>query len=148
MIQHVWSVVCQSASFDAQTNSVSLFNTLENLLVFGTPSKERPFVLSCEIVSLWAREKQDVPCSGQMQVSLNIPGTDAPHMVSLEIDLTKTPFHRTRITIGTMPMMVAGRFEFLVEYRLTGKETWETATRLPFIVTSQSLEGATPKPST
>jgi hypothetical protein len=82
-----------------------------------------------------------------MQVSLNIPGTDAPHMVSLEIDLSKTPFHRTRITIGAMPMMVIGRFEFLVEYRLTGKETWETATRLPFIVTSQNLEGATPKPS-
>jgi hypothetical protein len=147
MIQHVWSVVCQSASFDAQTNSVSLFNTLENLLVFGTPSKEKPFILSCEIVSLWAREKQEVPCSGQMQVSLNIPGTDAPHTISLEIDLTKTPFHRTRITIEAIPMIVTGRFEFLVEYRLAGKENWDTAAKLPFIVSSQNLEGATPKPS-
>lgn len=145
MIQHVWSVVCQSASVDAQTNSVSLFNTLENLLVFGTPSKERPFVFSCEIVSLWAREKHDVPCSGQMQVSLNGPGSDSPHMVSLDIDLTKTPFHRTRITIGALPMTATGRFEFLVEYRLNGKEIWETAARLPFIVSSQNLEGATPK---
>jgi hypothetical protein len=145
MIQHVWSVVCQSASFDAQTNSVSLFNTLENLLVFGIPSKEKPFVLSCEIVSLWAREKQDVPCSGQMQVIVNVPGADSPHTISLDIDLTKTPFHRTRITIAALPMTATGRFEFLVEYRLTGKEIWETAARLPFIVTSQNLEGATPK---
>lgn len=141
MIQHVWSVICQSASFDVQTHSVSLFNTLENLLVFGTPSKERPFFLSCEIVSLWAREKVDVPCSGQMQVSLNLPDTEALHTVSLELDLTKTPFHRTRITIGAIPMTVTGRFEFVVEYRLTGNETWETVARLPFIVSSKTLDG-------
>jgi hypothetical protein len=66
-------------------------------------------------------------------------------MVSLDIDLTKTPFHRTRITIGALPMTATGRFEFLVEYRLNGKEIWETAARLPFIVSSQNLEGATPK---
>jgi hypothetical protein len=140
MIQHVWSVVCQSASFDAQTNSVSLFNTLENLLVLGTPSKERPFVLSCEIVSLWAREKLDVPCTGQMQVLLKLPDNDTPHTVSLEIDLSKTPFHRTRITIGAIPMTSTGRFEFLVEYRISEKGNWTTAAKLPFIVTSQSPE--------
>jgi len=140
MIQHVWSVVCQSASFDAQTNSVSLFNTLENLLVLGTPSKERPFVLSCEIVSLWAREKLDVPCTGQMQVALKLPENDTPHTVSLEIDLSKTPFHRTRITIGAIPMTSTGRFEFLVEYRISEKENWTTAAKLPFIVISQSPE--------
>jgi len=141
MIQHVWSVVCQSASFDVQTNSVSLFNTLENLLVFGTPSKEKPFVLSCEIVSLWAREKQDVPCSGQMRASLITSDEETPHTVSLDIDLSKTPFHRTRITIGALPMTSTGRFEFLIEYRLSGEENWQVATRLPFIVTSQSPQG-------
>lgn len=146
MIHHVWSVVCQSASFDAQTNSVSLFNTLENLLVFGAPSKERPFILSCEIVSLWARENADIPCSGQMQVSLKLPENETPHTVSLEIDLSKTPFHRTRITIGAIPMTTTGRFEFLVEYRISEKDAWTTAAKLPFIVTSRSPEDLISKP--
>jgi hypothetical protein len=148
MIQHVWSVVCQSASFDAQTNSVSLFNTLENLLVFGAPSKERPFILSCEIVSLWARENADLPCSGQMQVSLKLSDNEKPHTVSLEIDLSKTPFHRTRITIGAIPMTTTGRFEFLVEYRISAKDDWTTAARLPFIVTARSPESLNSKPNT
>jgi len=147
MIQHVWSVVCQSASFDAQTNSVSLFNTLENLLVFGAPSKERPFILSCEIVSLWARENADIPCSGQMQVFLKLPDNETPHTVSLEIDLSKTPFHRTRITIGAIPMTTTGRFEFLVEYRISEKDDWTTAAKLPFIVTSRSPEELNSKPN-
>ena len=147
MIQHVWSVVCQSASFDAQTNSVSLFNTLENLHVFGAPSKERPFILSCEIVSLWARENADIPCSGQMQVSLKLPDNETPHTVSLEIDLSKTPFHRTRITIGAIPMTTTGRFAFLVEYRISEKDDWTAAAKLPFIVTSRSPEDLTSKPN-
>ena len=144
MIQHVWSVVCQSASFDTQTNSVSLFNTLENLVVFGTPSKDTPFVLSCEIVSLWARKKEDVPCSGQMRAYIDNTEAGPSHVISLEIDLTRTPFHRTRITIGALPMVSTGRFEFHIEYRLAGKETWQPAAELPFIVASQNLENTLP----
>jgi len=140
MIQHVWSVVCQSASIDAQTNNVSLFNTLENLVVPGVPSKEKPFVFSCEIVSLWAREIEDVPCSGQMRVTLDTTDLGLPHSVSLEIDLTKTSFHRTRITIGALPMVATGRFEFRIEYKLADEEIWHPAAKLPFIVMSRNIE--------
>ena len=144
MIQHVWSVVCQNASFDMQTNSVSLFNTLENLMVFGVPSKETPVLFSCEIVSLWAREKETVPCSGQMRAFLDLPGAEEPQIITLEIDLTRTPFHRTRITIGALPLTSSGRFEFQVEYRLAGEEAWQPAAKLPFLVTSQKLENLVP----
>jgi hypothetical protein len=144
MIQHVWSVLCQSASFDAQTNRVSLFNTLENLIVFGTPTKERPLVISFEIVSLWARQQDDTPCSGQMRTYLNLPGEEAPQIITLEIDLSKTPFHRTRITIGAFPVTRTGRFEFQIEYRLADEETWHPAATLPFIVSSQKLDDNLP----
>jgi hypothetical protein len=144
MIQHVWSVLCQRASFDAQTNSVSLFNTLDNLLVLGIPSKETPFVFSCEIVSLWVREKEETPCSGQMRAYLDTPVDGIPQAISLEIDLTRTPFHRTRISIGALPMTATGRFEFQIEYRLAGEDTWRPAAKLPFIVKSQKPENIVP----
>ena len=144
MIQHVWSVACQNASFDTQTNSVSLLNALENLIVFGEPSKESPVPLSCEIVSLWAREQGEVECSGQMRVLLELPGQKTPEIITLDIDLTRTPFHRTRITIGVLPLTASGRFEFQVEYRLTGEELWRPAAKLPFLVTSQKLEDIAP----
>lgn len=144
MIQHVWSVVCQNASFDVQTNSVSLLNTLENLIVFGEPSKETPIIFSCEIVSLWARENDTLPCSGQMRARLDIPGEENSHMITLAIDLAKTSFHRTRITIGALPLTSSGRFEFQVEYRLASEDKWQLAAKLPFFVTSQKLENIVP----
>lgn len=144
MIQHVWSVACQSASFDTQTNSVSLLNTLENIIVFGEPTQETPAPLSCEIVSLWARESADAGGSGQMRVLLNLPGGKPPDVIMLDIDLTRTLFHRTRITIGVLPLTSSGRFEFQVEYRLAGEETWQLAAKLPFVVLVQKLENIAP----
>jgi hypothetical protein len=140
MIQHVWSVLCQSAAIDTQTNNVSLFNAFEKLQVFGVPSEERPFILSCEIVSLWTREDLDKPCSGQVRVSFFVSTEKVPQTILLDIDLTRTPFHRTRITISSLAMITTGRFEFLVDYHLAGQETWQPAARLPFIVSSQTPE--------
>jgi hypothetical protein len=147
MIQPVWSVLCQSASFDMQNNTVSLFNTIENFIVFGAPSKETPLILSCEIVSLWTRDTEAVPTSGQMRVYLmqgDKKAADA--VISLEIDLKKTPFHRTRISIGALPLFSTGRFEFRVEYKLAGEDTWQHAARLPFYVIQQPMPQTPPMP--
>ncbi len=144
MIQHVWSVLCQSASFDIPTNRVSLFNTLENLVVLETPSNEKPLIISCEIVSLWVRDKDDTPCSGQMRVSLETPIEGLPQAITLEIDLTRTPFHRTRVSISALPITNIGRFEFQIEYQLKSEETWQLAAKLPFIVVMQKPDNAIP----
>jgi hypothetical protein len=137
MIQHVWSVVCQSASFDVQSNNASLFNVLESILIVGTPSKEKPLLLSGELVSLWSRENDDAPGSGRMRISLLSPEGETTKPISLDIDLTKAPFHRTRVRIATLPLMSTGRFEFLVEYQNKDESEWKQAARLPFLVISQ-----------
>lgn len=140
MIRHVWSVLCQSASIDAQTNNVSLFNALENIIVLGELSKEKPFILSCEIVSLWAREHEDKPASGQLRACFISPEGRNPQSIVLDIDLTKTPFHRTRLTIGALPVISTGWFEFVIDFRLAGEENWRPAARLPFLLSTQSVE--------
>jgi hypothetical protein len=123
-----------------QTNTVSLFNAVEIITVFGSPSRETPLVFSGEIVSLWTRTKEDVPISGQMQVYLMQEDQKASDsVISLEIDLNKTPFHRTRINIGALPLFSVGRYEFCVEYKLAGEDTWQSAARLPFYIVQQPL---------
>jgi len=140
MIQHVWSILCQSASIDVQTNNVSLFNVMENIVVPSQPSPEKPLVLSCEIISLWAREKIDEPANGQLQVNfVNPDGRDSQSII-LDIDLTKSPLHRTRLTIGALPITTTGRFEFRIDYRLMGEENWLTVARLPLFLSSQQPE--------
>jgi hypothetical protein len=113
---------------------------IENIAVYDIPSKENPAMFSCKIVSLWAREIEDNPVSGQMRVLIDTPDLQLPDSISLEIDLTKTPFHRTRITIGALPMIAIGRFEFRIEFRLAEEDRWQSAAKLPFIVTSQGVD--------
>ena len=142
MIQHVWSVLCQNASFDVQTNNVSLFNIIENVVTIGEPALDSPAVLSCELISLWAREEGSKPCSGQMRAKIIIPKAEEPHIIILDIDLSHAQFHRTRLTIGALPLFTSGRFEFQIDYRLIGNEAWTHATRLPFWVVKQKSENS------
>ena len=67
----------------------------------------------------------------------NPPFEGIPQSITLDIDLTRTPFHRTRISIGVLPITTTGRFEFQIEYHRTGEEAWHPVAKLPFIVTSQ-----------
>jgi hypothetical protein len=134
MIRHVWSVVCRSVSIDRQTNSVSLLNILETLVVPGEPTVENPVPLSCEVLSLWALEQVEDSCSGQMRVRLKQPGQEEQDIILLDIDIAHSAFHRTRINIGALPLFSSGWFEFRVEYRAAGEGTWRQAAGIPFQV--------------
>jgi len=138
MIQHVWSVLCKNASFDVQTNSASLLNIVETIIAFGNPTIEKPVLLSMEVVSLWARGKDNIPTMGESKVS--IIGQDVVDVkpITLEINLSKTSFHRTRITIDGFPIAKAGRYEFCIEYSMENENDWRPAARIPFIVVSNT----------
>ncbi|MHB0988812.1 MAG: hypothetical protein ACYC3P_09140 [Bellilinea sp.] len=138
MMQHVWSVLCKNASFDVQTNSASLLNIVETIIALGNPTTEKPVLLSMEIVSLWARGKDNIPIMGETRVS--IIGQDIVDVrpITLEINLSKTSFHRTRITIDGFPIAKTGRYEFCIEYRLENENDWRPAARIPFFVVSQN----------
>jgi hypothetical protein len=141
MIRHVWSVLCRNASIDVQTNNVCLLNTIEEFNIPFIPSKERPFIFVGELVSLWVRENEDIPNTGEMRVSFVVSGQ--PKIVppiTLDVDLSQTTFHRTRITITSIPILSYGRFEFQVEFRMTGENDWKQVACLPFILEKANQE--------
>lgn len=137
MIQHVWSVLCRNASFDVQTNQASLLNIVETIIAWGTPSPEKPVLLSMEIVSLWARTKDISPIIGEARVSIIGPNFKEIEPIIVEINLSKTNFHRTRINIEGFPITAIGRYEFCIEYRGTKEKNWVPATIIPFYLTSK-----------
>ena len=136
MIKHIWTVLCQSASFDAQTNRVSLFNAMESIAFTKQPTKENPVVISCEIVSLWTREP-DTPVIGEVQIFLNTPEIKFEQPISLTIDLTQSVFHRTRLSINSLAFTSIGRYEFEIQYREKGNADWLPATKLPIEVSGE-----------
>ncbi len=137
MIRHVWSVLCQSASFDAQTNNVSLQNILESVMVFGEPDAAHPAIVQAEIVSLWIRENIDLPAVGQMQAYYIDPNGNQSPPISLELNLSQGVFHRTRINIPGLPLIAKGEYIFRVEYQLQGDTKWILAATMPLLVLTQ-----------
>lgn len=89
MICHVWSVLCSKISVDRETNSISLFEILENV-EFTTPTAltfpaKVPF--EATLVNSWARQDPNGPVEGEMRVRLLAPSGDqlGTHCVSINL---------------------------------------------------------------
>jgi len=137
MIKHVWSVLCRSASFDTQTNSVSLLNTIEAITVLSDLDATHPIIVQAELVSLWQREQVDTPISGRMRLYVTDPNGTRAEAISLAIDLNQSPFHRTRINIPGLPISAYGMYYFNVEYQVSENPTWSLAASIPLLVLAQ-----------
>jgi len=138
MIQHVWSVLCQNASIDSQTNSVSILNVIYTIMTNVQPVEENPIFVSMEILSTWAREDENMPVVGESRVLLFHKGKTIIEPIILEINLLNSVFHRNRVTIGNLPLTVTGRYEFRIECKEKDQIDWRLATTIPFFVSLKS----------
>jgi hypothetical protein len=65
MIQHVWSVLCARAVIDSESNTISLFDVVEQIVAIGPgiaaigPGAEGVAPVSLELVTLWSRDSLD-----------------------------------------------------------------------------------------
>jgi hypothetical protein len=135
MIHHVWSALCQNASIDIQTNSVSLFNVLEGITLIGSISEEKRGIIRLELVSLWNRESEDIPCKGLFRMHFIDPKGKDSEPFSLEINLMESFFHRTRISIPNMAIAYAGQYNCIIEYQDQGENEWHQVAKIPLIIT-------------
>lgn len=144
MIQHVWSVLCKSASIDIQTRAVSLLNVVETIVPSVTPTKEKPITVAMELLTVWVRENEGIPAKGKSRTLLMHEGNSIIDPIQLEIDLFNSLFHRNRLSIGGLPIMNTGRFEFRIEFKVQGEKDWRLAAEIPFFVTVKDKEAASP----
>ena len=139
MIRHIWTVLCQIASFDSISNNVSLLSILETITPLSTLDAEHPIALQAELVSMWRREQPDQPALGQVRIHFTYPnGVDAPSIV-LDLDLSKSYFHRTSLQIPGLLISSTGMYTFKVEYQTEGETDWHLVAEIPLIVATQEL---------
>ena len=139
MIRHIWSVLCQSASFDQQTNNISLLNVLEQVITSGEPTADRPGIVQAELVSLWKRVQLDTPSNGKMRAFYIDPTGKQSDPISLEINLSQSIFHRTRLSLPRFPLITKGEYIFHTEYQVQGEEQWRPASEIPLVVLTQEI---------
>ena len=139
MIKHAWSVLSQSASIDIETNSVSLFNIIETIVVSGEPSVEKPAILFGELVSFFCREDIDKPIKGMMRATLVDPNGTVRPAQPIEVDLVTSPFHRTRIRIDGLTIATLGMHHFIIETDISNDVNgdWMQVASIPFQIMKQ-----------
>jgi len=157
MIDHVWSVLCQRATIDKDSNLISLLNSIEQLevqaeIVELTASGPVPVVgerasipisvvpIEAEVVSLWARRDVHQSAHGLGRLMWEDPaGKQTALGNGFDIDLTQFERLRTRVRLNGLPVSGWGRYYMVVEYRESeGDVAWRAAARLPLTIVLKS----------
>jgi hypothetical protein len=141
MIEHILSVVCDKASIDKDTNSVSIFNIIEQvtLVTAKEPSDANQVSgsIDFELLSMWTRGMTDVPEKGQARVSFIDPNGKKGKEIEVTIDLMDHFFYRTRIMANQVALSGPGKYRFEIEVKEDKAPQWRNVTSIPLLVLSQ-----------
>jgi hypothetical protein len=86
--------------------------------------------MQLHLVTLWARDDLLRPETGRFRLThFDVGGTPRKSW-DLDIDLTEKRRRRVILTLGGVPVTVAGEQEFRVEYQ-RADDQWEVAARVP-----------------
>lgn len=144
-IKHIWSILCKSSSTDSQSNSLSLFNTIEQINV--TPALEErkkieegvekvisvsfPF----ELITLWKKTVENEKADAEVEIELFDPKgksvTKVPYTLSIPQDKKRMRFRAGFMGLN-IPM--GGEYSFKVRIKEQGCSTFEEVVDLPLDV--------------
>ena len=141
MIRNVWAVLCRSASIDQKSNTVSLFEIIEELEGVATPmglEPESPIGTAIPtqmcVASGWIRCNPEEPTKGKMQVRIVAPGgTDCVPVIPQVVNLAEYKRGRMIARIMSMTYQGDGTYECVVESE-DGSGDWKPVASLPFEV--------------
>jgi hypothetical protein len=142
MIEHVFSVLCNGTSIDAETNSISLFKVLEQLTVFSETTEPVRLLIHFEIVSFWTRQSTDIPGRGRMRFTFCSPSNQQKQGVELDVDLSKSINHRTRIISDSIELTGPGKYQFIIELQEGDHPDWQKVASVPLLVNYQPATSA------
>lgn len=143
MIQHAWTVLCSRSSIDSESNTLSLFEVVEEVTLDGLITKPGAIPGPFDLVSLWSRARLDSPVEAETRWSLVSPTGKSLMEVAATIDLSQ--FHRVRARTRLAAVVIdsPGLYWFRGEAREAGAGEWTEVARVPLEVKeSPSNKGA------
>ncbi|MEK7212474.1 MAG: hypothetical protein AAB686_02265 [Patescibacteria group bacterium] len=135
-VESVWAVICSTSITDQDTNSVSLINVLERILVNESVFKDKPVTISfpVEIVSLWRR--LDDPSSGSIEIAARYEIIDPKERVintqnfTLKFESNKERL-RHRLIFGGLKLSEPGLYYFKISI-----DRGDVEVKIPLRITS------------
>lgn len=140
MIEHYWTVFCSKSVIDKDANTISLFDALEQITVYGAPppgGKTGGIPMENSIVSFWGRTEEGRPAKGTVRYFIEYHGdgddrTTDPHEIT--IDLSEYTRSRTRALMNVLPLMGAGKHWVRVFLKQENQDDWDLVASVPYHV--------------
>ena len=105
MVEHVWTVVCESSAKDTENVNVSLFDVLGSLEITG--KGERGVLrLQAHGMSSWARSDPQVGCRANSRLIFCLPSERTADSSLQPVELMDRPRQITRSAVDKVPVKV------------------------------------------
>lgn len=144
--RHLWSVLCRSASVDKESNSLSLFNVLEEITINKAEdlkrgketigAEEQAFIIPIEFVIVTFLERLDDKDQGSMtkeaQVEIVDPSSRSILKREFEINF-RQGFKRLRhlFKMNGLKITTAGTYKFYISIRESKEPPFELVAEIP-----------------
>lgn len=141
---HVWSVLCQDATIDKETNDLSLLKTIDGLTIgfdnvdklqqFTKEVAEKPAAIpvQAELVSLWKKIDHQQPAEIEVRVTYRDPEGTELQTMEFPLKLEDGTFrHRNRLNIPALAVTMPGEYRFVIEAKGVGEKTYTLVAELP-----------------
>jgi hypothetical protein len=134
MINHIWSVLCESSIVDQDSKLISLINVLEEITVPDEPAPNKVLQVIVSLATLWARSDLNTPEKGFARINFTSPAGEVLQSLDQIIDLTKYERLRSRGQFVGLKLPDPGMYFFYVEFRANERSKWNKVAKIPFKV--------------
>jgi len=154
-IRLIWSILCQSSSIDQETNSVSIFNSVEQLkikfdipkdvelrkkLEEGSEKQRLTTPVRVEIITLLQKLDNKKENKSEIEISFIDPKGEEllkqSHPVVIPADKQR---FRDRVKFNGLPITESGEYIFKLKIKENGEEDYEELDLLPLQVTIDNI---------
>src|SRR6266542_3961798 len=117
MIDHVWSVLCETSLLDQDSKLISLINCLEQITIPEEPAPDKALPIVVYLVSTWVRSDLNTSSKGQSRINFVSPSGNTLQSLSSDVDLTNHERLRARGQFQGLQVPEDGQYHFDVEFR-------------------------------
>lgn len=142
-MKHITTVLCARALIDQTTSSLSMIETIDSVLTAPNLTGQGMLPFPVDLVSLWARSKEDEPETSRARVMVFAPdNTSFAEPLIYEADLRSSTRARNLTKFPGFPIKGTGLHRFVVEVE-RDEDEWELVAEWPVVVSAPHL----PRPS-
>jgi len=140
MAEHIWSILSNKTMIDRTSNTLSLFEVLEQVNLTGSgPIKyekgsEVVIPFNYSLTTLWIRSDSKKPEKAKSRITLLTPDNKTPYSQEIKIDLTNHKKRRNILDFQSLIIRGPGVYIYKIELEVKkgrGK-AWKSVAKIPF----------------